>query len=89
MYDQNAMIRIDTPHIEDALTLVWRVFLEFEAPEYCDEGIDAFKRYIEPEYYQRASSQGRIKNVGLPKRSQRSRYDCHAAAVPYQLDVRE
>ncbi len=29
------------------LDLVWTVFLEFEAPEYSQEGIDEFKRYID------------------------------------------
>lgn len=30
-----------------ALDLVWKVFLEFEAPEYSQEGIDEFKRTID------------------------------------------
>lgn len=30
-----------------ALDLVWNVFLEFEAPEYSQEGIDEFKRTID------------------------------------------
>ncbi len=29
-----------------ALDLVWRVFLEFEAPDYTQEGIDEFRRSI-------------------------------------------
>ncbi len=43
------IIEINDQYVSEALALVWRVFLEFEAPEYCDEGIDEFKRYIEPD----------------------------------------
>lgn len=31
-----------------AMDLVWKVFLEFEAPEYSDEGIREFKDFIAP-----------------------------------------
>lgn len=34
---------VDKSH---AMDLVWRVFLEFEAPEYSDEGIQEFKDFI-------------------------------------------
>ena len=30
--------------MKDALELVWQVFLEFEAPDYTDEGIKEFKK---------------------------------------------
>lgn len=33
--------------IPDALELVWKVFLEYEAPDYTEEGINEFKRTIE------------------------------------------
>ena len=33
--------------ISDALELVWKVFLEYEAPDYTEEGINEFKRTIE------------------------------------------
>ncbi len=32
--------------IEEALSLVWNVFLEFEAPEYCKQGINTFETFI-------------------------------------------
>lgn len=32
-----------------AMELVWRVFLEFEAPDYSEEGIQEFKRFIDLE----------------------------------------
>lgn len=33
----------------EALDLVWRVFLEFEAPDYTEEGIKEFKKAIDDE----------------------------------------
>lgn len=37
---------IDESELKAALTLVQRVFLEFEAPDYSDEGIQHFKQFI-------------------------------------------
>ena len=36
--------------LEEALALVWEVFAEFEAPEYSQEGIEEFWRFIDAEY---------------------------------------
>lgn len=36
--------------IAPALDLVWRVFSEFEAPDYSEEGIAEFKAFIEPSF---------------------------------------
>ena len=33
--------------MKDALELVWKVFLEFEAPDYTEEGIKEFKKTID------------------------------------------
>ena len=33
--------------MKDALNLVWRVFLEYEAPDYTEEGINEFKKTID------------------------------------------
>lgn len=40
---------VDISDLKNALSLVWNTFLEFEAPEYSDEGIEEFKNYIEYE----------------------------------------
>jgi GNAT superfamily N-acetyltransferase len=32
--------------VEEALKLVWRVFEEFEAPEYSEQGVSEFKKFI-------------------------------------------
>lgn len=39
--------KITKDGLPTALDLVWKVFLEFEAPEYAQEGIDEFKRTID------------------------------------------
>jgi len=38
---------IEKNELHKALDLVWKVFKEFEAPDYTKEGIDEFKRFIE------------------------------------------
>ena len=40
------MIKEIKEELDIAISLVWRVFLEFEAPNYTDEGIEEFKRSI-------------------------------------------
>ena len=47
MKHQHIITQIDKAYLSEALSLVWDVFLEFEAPEYCEDGIAEFKRYIE------------------------------------------
>lgn len=39
--------KINNEEIEEAIKLVWKVFLEYEAPDYSDEGIEEFKKSIE------------------------------------------
>lgn len=34
-------------NLQAALELVWKVFLQFEAPEYCEEGISEFHDFIQ------------------------------------------
>lgn len=36
---------------KDALSLVWKVFLEYEAPEYAKEGVDSFHHTLEDDSY--------------------------------------
>ena len=38
--------RLQEPELPAAIDLCWRVFLEFEAPDYTPEGVDAFHNYI-------------------------------------------
>ncbi|WP_313130197.1 GNAT family N-acetyltransferase [Anaerocolumna sp.] len=38
--------RLEMTEVDKALSLVWEVFLEFEAPEYPDEGIKTFESSI-------------------------------------------
>lgn len=39
--------KIDNDNLKDALELVWTVFLEYEAPDYTEEGIKEFKKTID------------------------------------------
>ena len=40
------IIRLQKSDIKPALDLVWTVFEEFEVPDYTDEGIQEFKKFI-------------------------------------------
>jgi GNAT superfamily N-acetyltransferase len=39
--------KLERNEIEEALSVVWNVFLQFEAPEYSQEGIDEFRRTLD------------------------------------------
>ena len=39
--------KIDEAKIADAIDLIWTTFLQFEAPDYSEEGIKSFKDFIE------------------------------------------
>jgi RimJ/RimL family protein N-acetyltransferase len=47
-----------------AMELVWRVFSEFEAPDYSDEGIKEFKAFIEPTIITGKIESGEIRLLG-------------------------
>jgi GNAT superfamily N-acetyltransferase len=51
--------------IREALDLVWTVFREFEAPEYEQEGIDEFKRFISLSAINEMRSSGDLRIWGL------------------------
>jgi GNAT superfamily N-acetyltransferase len=40
------IIKLKRSDLKNALDLVWRVFLEFEAPDYSPQGIEEFKKFI-------------------------------------------
>lgn len=57
--------KLESNEINDALSLVWEVFLQFEAPEYSEEGIDEFRRTLDdPERI------GRMKFYGAIEKNQ-------------------
>ena len=39
--------KIEGTQIADAIDLIWTTFLQFEAPDYSEEGIKSFKDFIE------------------------------------------
>lgn len=41
--------KIDNTQISDALSLIWTTFLQFEAPDYSEEGMQSFKDFIKNE----------------------------------------
>ena len=45
---QLEMRHLTIEDLEPALRLAWEVFLKFEAPDYSEEGIQEFKKYIAP-----------------------------------------
>jgi GNAT superfamily N-acetyltransferase len=50
--------------IAPAMALVWRVFSEFEAPEYSAEGVDTFRAFIEPEAINHMKDAGELRLWG-------------------------
>jgi len=41
---------LEPADLEEAMALVWEVFAEFQAPEFTQEGIEEFWRFIDGEY---------------------------------------
>ena len=39
--------RINDTQISNAIDLIWATFIQFEAPDYSEEGIQSFKDFIE------------------------------------------
>lgn len=55
--------KLEKNEIPEALSVVWEVFCQFEAPEYSQEGIDEFRRAIEnPEFIGAMKFYGAIEN---------------------------
>ena len=46
MRESDGIHPVTAPYLKEALSMVWQVFLEFEAPGYSREGIDEFRSYI-------------------------------------------
>lgn len=54
---------LENNEIPEALSIVWEVFCQFEAPEYSQEGIDEFRRAIDnPEFIGAMKFYGAIEN---------------------------
>jgi len=47
MIDTYIIRKLEAEDLQNALRLVWETFLEFEAPEYSDEGIQEFRDFID------------------------------------------
>ncbi|WMJ87659.1 GNAT family N-acetyltransferase [Anaerocolumna sp. MB42-C2] len=52
--------KLNVTELERAFVLIWDVFLEFDAPDYSQEGIETFrKNFIENEDFRNAFKEGR------------------------------
>ena len=47
MLEKYVFKKIPLEDLEEAILLIWNVFSEFEAPEYSNEGVEEFKKFIE------------------------------------------
>ena len=52
--------KLEPEALEEALALVWEVFAEFEAPDYSQEGIEEFWRFIDLEYMIMQQGEGNL-----------------------------
>lgn len=52
--------KIQNGSLIQALELVWQVFLEFEAPDYSEEGVREFKSFIELEAVRKKVAEGEL-----------------------------
>lgn len=56
--------RLRSAILSDALNLVWRVFLDFEAPDYSEQGIESFRTFIQANSIQELMNKGELKFWG-------------------------
>lgn len=58
-------IKLKTDNLEQASSLVWRVFTEFVAPGYSLEGIETFRKFIQPVEMNKSLESGRFFFLGF------------------------
>lgn len=56
--------KLEVSDLNEASQLVWRVFKEFVAPKYLDEGIDFFRKFIEVEHLTSNVNSGNMEFYG-------------------------
>lgn len=56
--------------LPDALNLIWRVFLDFEAPDYSEQGVESFRRFIQLKQVQALVEKGELHFWGAYEKSQ-------------------
>lgn len=44
------IIKLKKTDLKNAINMVWSVFQEFEAPEYSEDGVEEFKKFISDDY---------------------------------------
>ena len=53
MIEQFAFKELEIDRLQETLTLIRKVFLEYESPDYSDEGIQEFMRFVEEDAMKR------------------------------------
>ena len=56
--------RLRPATLPEALELVWRVFLDFEAPDYSEQGIESFRTFIQVNSIQELMNKGELEFWG-------------------------
>lgn len=56
--------KLNIRDLPGALRLVWEVFVEFEAPDYSQEGVDYFRAFIMPDSMERMLDAGVLRFYG-------------------------
>jgi GNAT superfamily N-acetyltransferase len=60
MHPMYQIAPLETKQVADAMDMVWRVFSEFEAPQYSQRGIDEFADFIRPEIIKEKQARGEL-----------------------------
>jgi GNAT superfamily N-acetyltransferase len=60
MKEQHVFGKLELEKLDEALTLIRDVFYEYEAPEYSDEGVEEFMRFLTLENYMGMIQQDKI-----------------------------
>lgn len=56
--------KLSKTNIDEALNLIWNVFLKFDAPDYSEEGVENFKKVIDKEAVTKKLLNGDIEIFG-------------------------
>lgn len=87
MGDKGFAIQELTPQeLSEALQLAWEVFLEFDAPDFSEEGVNEFKRFISQEPFAEKMATGECRMWGCYRDGElagfvSTRPPCHIALL--------
>lgn len=64
MLKESVYRKLEISELNEASELVWRVFKEFVAPKYLDEGIEVFRKFIEVDHLKSNVNSGKMELYG-------------------------